>query len=134
MRDWNELDRLFRRALEKEPTSYYPRLMVIPMFENWAMEAARRGDREKALALARRVVQLADAVAAQEKIYARAPGWPPRVQKWMAEFHDLMGDRKAAETAREESRKGWKVVAGRKDLPEDLLVEARREANGGTLQ
>ncbi|MBL8219375.1 MAG: hypothetical protein JNL62_09095 [Bryobacterales bacterium] len=125
---------MFHRALEKEPDSYYPRRMVIPMLENWAMEAARRGDRGAALALARRVVELADQVAAQEKIYARAPGWPARVQGWMGEFYELMGDRKAAAAARENSRKLWKVVAARKGLPEDLLAEARRESTAGTLQ
>jgi hypothetical protein len=46
----------------------------------------------------------------------------------------LMGDRKSAAAAREARRKLWKVVAARKDLPEDVLAETRREANAGTLQ
>lgn len=90
------------------------------------MESARRGNR--AVALARRVVQVADELAARAQDYARAPGWPARVQRWLAEFYDLISDGKAAAEARRESRRLWNAVAARGDLPEDLLAEARREA------
>jgi hypothetical protein len=125
------VDRLVRKAKANDPDSYWSRRLAIPIFVNWALETARHRDVAGARALASRVVRPADEPAAREKQYSRAPGWPPRVQGWLAELYELMGDRKAAEAAGQESRKLWKAVARRADLPEDLLHEARRAMAAG---
>jgi hypothetical protein len=75
--------------------------------------------------VAARVEQLAEAVNRRADVYARAPGWPPRVRAWHAELLTVLGDEAGARKAREDARAMWQAVAARTDLPDDLLREAR---------
>ena len=68
---------------------------------------------------------LGDEVGAA-KIYARAPGWPPRVRDWLARLLDEIGEPGAAQAARDDSTAMWKAVAERRDLPADLTRKPPR--------
>jgi non-specific serine/threonine protein kinase/serine/threonine-protein kinase len=127
IRAWNAIDGLLQKALAADPDAYYPRRIVIPMFENWAQALAAGGDRAGARRLAARLVTLGDEVGAREAQYARAAGWPPRVRGWLADFYTQLGDREAAARARAESLELWTRVAARSDLPDDLVQEARQQ-------
>lgn len=123
---WKIIDDLVRKAVAADPTSYYIRRLAIPIYWNWALELARRKNREGALALARRAARLAGEVADRQEQYSRAAGWPPRVKTWLAGLHQTLGDRREAARARQESLEMWSAVASRSDLPQDLIGEARR--------
>jgi tetratricopeptide (TPR) repeat protein len=127
---WRDADRAFRRALEANPESYYPRRLLIPVLQNQAMALAATGDRPTARSVAQRAVALADEVGERASQYARAPGWPPRARAWLAEIYETLGDRAAAEKARQESLALWQEVAARDDLPPDLTAEARVAVSG----
>ena len=71
-------------------------------------------------------------VAAREKQYQRAPGWPPRVQAWLADVYSRMDDVAAADRARAASVELWRAVAARDTLPDDLVQEARAAVAAGT--
>lgn len=124
--EWSLIDSLARQAIAADPGHYYIRRLTIPVYQNWALELARRGDRQGALALARRIESLALEVAGFESQYSRAAGWPPRAKAWSAEIFDLLGDRASASAARQASIELWKKVAARGELPRDLLEEASK--------
>lgn len=127
---WRDTERAFRRALEVNPESYYPRRLLIPVLQNRAMTLAAAGDRATARSVAQRAVALADEVGERASQYARAPGWPPRARAWSAEIYEALGDRAAAEKARQESLGMWQEVAAREDLPPDLIAEAQAAVTG----
>lgn len=122
---WRDADAVFHRAVAGAPEMYYPRRLLIPIVENWAMALASRGDMAGARALAARVGVLADELGGSAGQYLRAPGWPPRVRAWQAAFYASLGDHAAAERARQESLTMWQSVAARSDLPADLTDEAK---------
>lgn len=126
--EWSAFDALARQAIAAEPGRYYFRRLSISVYQNWALELARRRDRGGALALIRRIERLANEVAALESQYSRAAGWPPRTKAWSADVFDRLGDRAAATEARKESAQMWSRVAARKDIPQDLADEARQAA------
>ncbi len=126
--EWSAIDVLARRAIAADPGHYYVRRLSISVYQNWALELARRGDRQGALALVRRIEHLAAEVAALEAQYSRAAGWPPRVKAWSADVFDILGERSSAGEARRESARMWSQVAARSGLPQDLIDEARKAA------
>ena len=77
LRDWQAVRRELVAVRTGDSSAYRPQRMVIPMFENWAMTLAERGDRRGAVRLAAEIEELADEVATREDVYARAAGWPP---------------------------------------------------------
>jgi serine/threonine protein kinase/tetratricopeptide (TPR) repeat protein len=131
---WRDTDAAFRLALDANPGSYYPRRLMIPVLQNWAMTLAAGGDPEGARRLAQRAVALADEVASSAEQYSRAPGWPPRVRAWLADLHESTGERDSAQAARSESRAMWTAVAAREDLPPDLMDEAKKALNGAAAR
>lgn len=138
IRTWTTVDGLLQKALADDPDAYYPRRLVISIFENWAETLAATGDRAGARRIAARVVRLADEVGAREAQYARAAGWPPRVRDWLADFYTRLGDREAAGQARRDSLDLWTRVAARTDIPDDVIEEARAATRaarpeGGTM-
>jgi eukaryotic-like serine/threonine-protein kinase len=126
IRDWSAVRRELDTQRHSDSSTYRPQRMVLPMFVNWATTLAEQGDHRGARALAEEIVRLAATVAAREDVYARAPGWPPRVQGWLATLYDRLRDGESAQRARDESRRLWAVVAGRTGVPQDLIDEARR--------
>ena len=122
---WADVDAVFRRALAASPDAFYSRRQVIPILQNQAMALAKAGDIAGARRAAGRAVILADEVGAKAAEYARAPGWPPRVRGWLAEFEASLGNEQAARTARSESLALWAPLASRTDLPADVVDEAR---------
>jgi eukaryotic-like serine/threonine-protein kinase len=130
--EWRRVDAIVEKALTVNPDHYLPRRYVIPILVNRALTLAEAGNRAGAVAAARRAERLADEVAARESQYQRAAGWPPRVQGWLAEFHERMGDPAAAERAQSRSVALWRAVAARDTLPDDLLQEARTAVAAGT--
>ncbi len=106
------------------PGNFYPRRVLIPVLHNQALTLARSGDVAGARTAARRVVTMADEVGAAAKVYARAPGWPPRARDWVAGLLDELGDAAAAAAIRRESAAMWRSVAERRELPADLTAEA----------
>lgn len=122
---WADVDAVLRRALAASPDAFYPRRQVIPILQNQAMALARAGDVAAARLAAERAVTLADEVGARAADYARAPGWPPRVRGWLAEFETSLGDLNAARAARSESLALWTPLAERTDLPVDVVDEAK---------
>jgi tetratricopeptide (TPR) repeat protein len=126
-RAWQTIDTLLGKALASDPDAYYPRRLVIPMFENWAQALLAAGDRAEGLRVAARVVTLGDEVGARESQYARAAGWPPRTRAWLAGVYERLGESDAAARLRAESLEQWSRVAARTDVPADLLEEAREE-------
>jgi serine/threonine protein kinase/tetratricopeptide (TPR) repeat protein len=126
--EWNTIDALVNRAVAADPKAYLPYRLAIPAFENWAMELARRGDRTGALAMAKKVEDVAKELGARESLYARAAGWPPRVLGWKARLCEMLDDERCAAMARQQSVEMWRSVASRADLPMDLVKEARAEA------
>lgn len=133
VRDWEAVRREMAALRTSDASAYRPQRQVIPMFENWALTRAEQGDRAGARALATEVVALADEVAGRQSVYARAAGWPPRVQHWLAEFHAAIGDAEAATRARGDARRMWTAVAARADLPADLVFEARQALSGAPV-
>lgn len=124
--EWKTFDAIVKKSIAADPSSYFIRRLAIPIYWNWALELARRRDREGALALARRAGLLADEVGERQEQYARAAGWPPRVKTWLAGLYETLGDREEAARARRESLEMWRAVAARADLPQDLMDEARQ--------
>jgi serine/threonine protein kinase/tetratricopeptide (TPR) repeat protein len=122
---WRQADAMYQRAVATMPGNFYPRRLMIPVLENQALTLARAGDTTAARAAARRVVAVADEVGAAAKVYARAPGWPPRVRDWHARLLDELGDTAGARAARLESTAMWTAVATRTDLPADVVSEAK---------
>jgi tetratricopeptide (TPR) repeat protein len=123
--EWRRIDGLVQRAVTADPREYYLQRLAIPPFENQALSLAARGQPAEARRVAARVEQLAEAVNRRADVYARAPGWPPRVRAWHAELLTVLGDEAGARKAREDARAMWQAVAARTDLPDDLLREAR---------
>src|SRR5262245_36278882 len=119
--EWKDTEAMAKRAMATKPQSYYPLRHMIPVYQNWAMELARRSDRKGALEIAGRAEEFARELSTRDALYARAPAWPPRVRAWKAHFCDTLGDKQCAATAREESLGMWKAVSSRANLPEDVL-------------
>jgi tetratricopeptide (TPR) repeat protein len=130
--EWNRIDAIVEKALSVEPDNYLPRRYHIPILINRALARAQAGDRAGATASARHAERLAEEVAAREKQYQRAPGWPPRVQAWLADVYTRLGDPAAADKARTASVELWRAVAARDTLPDDLVQEARAAVAAGS--
>jgi serine/threonine protein kinase len=123
--EWRTLEGIIDEAIAADPDNYYPRRLAIPVYFNWALTLARKGDRVGTERLASRLMHLGQEVAASEAQYARAPGWPPRVHGWLVEVYEALGDAARAQAARKESLDLWRALGRRTDLPEDLMREVQ---------
>lgn len=123
--EWARIEAIVRQGLAKDPKEYYLQRLAIPPLENRAHTMVALGRLDEARRAMTRVEQLADAVSARADVYARGPGWPPRVRAWHAALYERMGDPARAAAARAEALESWRAVAARTDLPDDVAQEAK---------
>ena len=122
--EWARVEAIVGRAVAAAPGEYYLQRLSIPIVENQAESMLARGRLAEARRLMARVEARAAAVA-RAPVYARGPGWPPRVRAWHADLLRRMGDADGAARAAAEARAMWQALAARTDLVDDLLREAR---------
>lgn len=128
--EWARIEAIVRQGLADDPKEFYLQRLAISALENKAFTMVGLGRRADALRTMASIEALATAVAGRADVYARGPGWPPRVRGWHAALYERLGDRDRAQAARAEALAMWRAITTRDDVPNDLKREARAAIEG----